>query len=148
MPAGFSPAARLLAIQLLTNRSIQVRLHYGDPGNAGTSNGINVSNGYAHVHIIQGGMTREGTGDTSRFSNTSDINFAAASGGNWGDGSSDQPVSWISLWYDADDATNTISGNFDTFMGAIELASSQQVNDGDPFVIRAMTLDLFTSNPT
>lgn len=146
MPQGFSAAARLLAVQLLANRSIQVRLHYGDPGSAGTSNGIAAANGYAHVHIAQGGMTREGSGTTSRFSNTADINFAAASGGNWGDGSSDQAVSWISLWYDADDDDNIISGNFDTHMGSIELASSQQVNDGDPFVIRAMTLDLFTSN--
>lgn len=148
MPTGYTNTSRLLALSLLVNRTIQVRLHYGDPGSAGTSNGIAVSNGYAHVHIAQGGVTREGTGsDGARYSNTADITYAAASGGNWGDGSSDQPVSWVSLWYDANDPTNTNSGNFDTHMASLELASSQQVNDGDPFVIRQRTLDFTAMNP-
>jgi len=147
MPNGYTNTARLLALSLLVNRTIQVRLHYGDPGSAGTSNGIDESNGYAHVHIAQGGITREGSGaDAARYSNTADINYSAASTGNWGDGSSDQAVSWISLWYDADDATNTVAANFDTHMASLELASSQQVNDGDPFVIRQRTLDFTAMN--
>ena len=145
MPNAYSSNALMLAISELANRTIQVRLHYGDPGNAGTANAIHASNGYAHEILARGAITQE---SGSRYSNTADIEWNPASGGNWGDGSNDQPVSWITLWYDASDAANTDANNFDTLMATLRLASSQQVNDGDPFVLRARTLDLVSLNPS
>jgi len=146
MPAGLSNNALLLGLTEIADRTLQVRLHYGDPGNAGTDNGIDESNAYAHVVVARNGFTQE-TGVT-RFSNTNDVTFADADGGNWGDGSSDQEVGWLSLWYDADDKTNTVPGDFDTLLGNFELRTTQLVQDGDPFVLRRRTIDLVGTTNT
>ena len=142
MPAGFSTAALLLGISAMVDRALQVRLHYGDPGDGGLASPIAVADGYSHELVGRGGFTREGATGV-RYSNAADVDFGAAAGGNWGDGTADQPVSWISLWYDADNVSGVAP---DTWFGNFRLSSAQQVNDGDPFVIRRNTIDIVSMN--
>lgn len=136
MPASWTEDARLLAVGHLADRNIQLRLHYGDPGNAGTSNQIS-GDGYAHATIARGGMTREGV-TNARYSNTAAVDWAAASG-DWGDGTDPQPVSWVSVWYDADAPAGS---GYDTLLASFQIRSPQTVRNGDPFQIRARELDL------
>ena len=142
MPAGLSINALLLGVGAMVDQALQIRLHYGDPGAAGTTNGIDASNGYVHELVAKGGFTREGATGV-RYSNTADVDFGSASGGAWGDGTNTQSVSWISVWYDADNDAGVAP---DTWFGNFRLSSAQQVNDGDPFVIRRRTIDIVSMN--
>ena len=143
MPVGYSNDALELGLAAIVNRTIQVRLHFDDPGNDGTANPISPHGGYAHVHVAKNGFTRE---SAARFSNAADISFTAATG-TWGeDSSTPQDVSWLSLWYDADDADNTNAGDFDTHLGNFQFRTAQTVQNGDPFVIRQRTLDIVSTS--
>ena len=144
MPAGYSEAALELGLAAIVDRNIQVRLHYDDPGNDGTANGIDTTHsGYAHVHITKGGFTRE---SAARYSNTNDINFAAATATLGSDSTTPQDVAWLSLWYDANNEDNTDVSMFDTHLGNFQFRTAQTVQNGDPFVIRQRTLDIVSTS--
>ena len=156
MPAGFTDAAREIGLREQVNRSFWVELHTDDPGNpnAGTpltrttaANRIAAgTNGYYGQYIARNGMVVEGTLTTeARYANQTDVDFGSASGGGWG------TISWITIWYDADDAAATDPGTnastkFDTLFAIMQLQTPQAVTDGDPFVIRANTIDLVSQN--
>ena len=138
MPAGLSDAALDLANAELVNRTMQVRLHTADPGDAGTGSAIS-GNGYSHQALaagsgVSGGWVREVSG---RYSNRADVDFGTASGGSWGS------VSWATIWYDASDPAGT---GYDTLLATYELAVAQTVLDTDPFVLRTGTMDITFAN--
>ena len=139
MPAGLSDAALDLANVELLDRTMQVRLHTDDPGNAGTQNSVSGS-GYTHQALPRGssggssGWIQEANG---RYSNRADVDFGSASGGTWG------TVGWVTLWYDASDPAGT---GYDTLLATYELATAQTVADTDPFVVRAGTMDITLGN--
>lgn len=140
MPIGITNDALILGLVAITNRTIQVRLHYDDPGTNGTDNEIARENGYARLMIARAGFSRESTSDI-RYSNTQQISFGPATG-DWGDGTDNQTVSWLTLWYDRNDPTNTDDATFDTLLSTHEFHTSQQVTTGNPFVIQAHGIDL------
>lgn len=164
MPAGFSDAAMEIGLAEQVNRSFLVRLHTGDPGNPVGTAPLTLStvsnlvaagtNGYQPEFIAQGGITAEASGSAaaqameSRYSNSADVDFGtAASGGGWGS------ISWISLWYDADDpdagdpgSTTADQNMFSTHFANVQLQTAQTVNANDPFVIRARTIDFVNRN--
>ena len=143
--AGYNDVYLDLIAQLATDRTFQVRLHTGDPGDEGTASPVAAENGYEHQVIPKdsaGSVTKEATG---RYSNSADVDFGAASSADdntgWG------TINWITVWYDANDPANTVAGNFDTLAGKFQLATAQQVNTNDPFVIRQRTIDFVAQNP-
>ena len=156
MPAGFSDAAREIGMDAMTARTFWIELHTDDPGNpdaatpltrATIANGITAgTNGYYGQWISKTGFVVEGTLTTeARYANATDVDFGTAAGGTWGS------ISWISIWYDAndEDAANpgtTSSAAFDTLFCVMQLQTAQTVNDEDPFVIRASTIDLISRN--
>ena len=138
MPAGLSDEALDLANAELLNRTMQVRLHTADPGDAGTLNAVS-GNAYSHQALaagsgVSGGWVQEVSG---RYSNRADVDFGTASGGSWGS------VGWVTVWYDADDPAGT---GYDTLLATYELATAQTVEDTDPFVLRAGTMDVTFAN--
>ena len=138
MPAGLSDAALDLANAELLDRTMQVRLHTADPGDAGTASVVN-GNGYNHQPLAagtgaSGGWIQEVTG---RYSNRADVDFGEADGGSWGS------VGWVTVWYDASDPAGT---SYDTLLATYELATAQTVEDTDPFVLRAGTMDVTFAN--
>ena len=137
MPAGLSDAALDLANAELLERTMQVRLHTADPGDAGTASPVS-GNGYAHQALAagtggSGGWVQEASG---RYSNRADVDFGTATG-TWGS------VGWVTVWYDASDPAGT---GYDTLLATYELATAQTVEDTDPFVIRAGTMDVTFAN--
>ena len=145
MPAGLTNNALLLGITEMVNRTFQARLHYSDPGDAGTANPISADHAYEHVTIAKGGIVREGT-TGARFSNQNAISWAAASGGSWGsDATTAAAVTWVTLWYDADDPDNVNSALFDTLFGSWQLNLARRIDDGDTFIIRANGMDVVST---
>ena len=140
MPAGLSDDALDLANVGLLSRTMQVRLHTDDPGDAGTSNAVAPgTNGYQHQALAagvggSGGWVQEVSG---RYSNRADVDFGSASGGTWG------TIGWATVWYDADAPAGT---GYDTLLATYELATAQTVADTDPFVLRAGTMDVTFGN--
>jgi hypothetical protein len=89
-----------------------------------TGGGTEVTgNGYARV--VTG--TISGTGTATTFSNDAAIEFAAASGGNWG------TIGWAGI-FDA-----STSGNL---LAWAPLTTSRVINDGDVFRIPATSLTI------
>ena len=160
MPAGFSDAIREIGLRAQINRSVWIELHTDDPGNPNATtpltrqtiqNGITVGhNGYYGQHVAQGGFIVEGSATTeARYANSADVDFGSADAdedtSGWG------TVSWISIWYDADDEDAADPGTssstaFDTLLAVMQLQTPQAISDGDPFVIRANTIDLLLRN--
>ena len=108
MPEGYTEQALLYALEGIVGRNLQIRLHYGDPGDDGTENAIALVNGYEHLTVRSSQLTREGT-TGARYTNNADaLRSVEALGGNWGrDADTDDPISWISIWTDADNPANT-----------------------------------------
>lgn len=144
MPAGFTNDGLLFMLaDSFGAYAVQVRLHYGDPGVAGTANQIQ-GTGYANQLVASGGFTREGaTG--AKYSNTADVAFTVSAGGAWGDGTNEQAIEWYSLWIDADDDAGSAP---DTFVGAGRFSNSQTVRSGDPFDVQQRSLDLDLTDTT
>ena len=162
MAAGYSDAALELGLKEMVNRSFWIELHTADPGNPVAStpptrsnigSGIAAgNNGYYGQHIAQGGVTIETTassGSESRYSNSGDVDFGSATSSTdtngWGE------IGWISIWYDADDEDAADPGTanssaFDTLFAVMQLQTAQTVGNGDPFVIRANTIDFISRN--
>jgi hypothetical protein len=89
-----------------------------------TGGGTEVSgNGYARV--VTG--TISGSGTATTFTNAAAIEFAAASGGNWG------TIGWAAI-FDA-----STSGNM---LAWAPLTTSKAINDGDIFRIPASSLSI------
>ena len=159
MPAGYSDAAMELGLDAMVDRAFWIELHTGDPGTAtGTAltrttaaNRLTAgNNGYYGRYIARGGVTSEGSSTSeARYSNSADVDFGSATNANdengWGE------IQYITVWYDANApaAANPGQGNssaFDTCFAVMQLATNQQVNNGDPFVIRAETIDFVSTN--
>lgn len=104
-----------LAANEITNRTIQVRLHTGDPGANGTANGITG----ATVDVAAGEWTAASGGDSM---NDNDIDFGVLST------SQSYTVRWVSCF----DGAN--------FMGRSELSSAVTVGANESFSITADTL--------
>ena len=89
-----------------------------------TGGGTEVTgNGYARVSA----GTISGSGTATTFTNAAAIEFAAASGGNWG------TIGWAAV-FDA-----STSGNM---LAWAALTTSRTINDGDVFRIPAGSLDI------
>ena len=89
-----------------------------------TGGGTEVSgNGYARV--VTG--TISGSGTATTFTNAAAIEFAAASGGNWG------TIGWAGIF------TASTGG---TLLAWAPLATSKAINDGDIFRIPASSLSI------
>jgi hypothetical protein len=89
-----------------------------------TGGGTEVS-GNAYARVVTG--TISGTGTATTFSNAAAIEFAAASGGNWG------TIGWAGI-FDA-----STSGNL---LAWAPLTTSRVINDGDVFRIPATSLTI------
>ncbi len=89
-----------------------------------TGGGTEVT-GNAYARVVTG--TISGTGTATTFSNAAAIEFAAASGGNWG------TVGWAGI-FDA-----STSGNL---LAWAPLTTSRVINDGDVFRIPATSLTI------
>ena len=83
-------------------------------------------NGYARVAT----GTISGSGTTTTFTNAAAIEFAAASGGNWG------TIGWAAI-FDASTSGNMIAW--------APLTTSKDINDGDIFRIPATSLSITLS---
>ena len=156
MPAGFTDAIREIGLFAQVDRSLWVELHTDDPGNPNAATPLTRTtianritpgtNAYYGKYIAKGGMVVEGSSSAeARYANNADVDFGSASGGVWG------TISWISIWYDANDAeaTDPVRGDstkFDALFAIMQLQTPQAVGDGDPFVIRANTIDLVSQN--
>ena len=160
MPAGFTDAARELGLKEQVNRTFWIELHTADPGNPNAATPLARgsvtgriapgTNGYYGKFVAAGGFIVEGSSDTeARYANSADVDFGAADSSDnaagWG------TIGWISIWYDADDAAATDpvqadSTKFDTCFCVMQLQTDQSVGTGDPFVIRASTIDLISRN--
>ena len=160
MPAGFTDAAREIGLDAMVDRTFWIELHTDDPGNpnAGTplsrttaANRITAgNNGYYGQWVARGGFIAEGSLATeARYSNQQDVDFGSATSANdntgWGE------VSWITIWYDngapaTGDPGQADSSAFDTLFAVMQLQTAQTVGTGDPFVIRANTIDLISRN--
>ena len=145
MPQGISETGLILQLTGIFNRTLQARLHYGDPGANGTANGLAAVHGYAHVTLAKNAFTREGT-TGARFSNAANIEWPDANGGAWGSSATEpKDVAWLTLWYDASDVDNTVTGNFDTLLATFQMRTPRRVNDGDSFIIEAREMDVVSS---
>jgi hypothetical protein len=92
-----------------------------------TGGGTEVSgNGYARVSA----GTISGSGTATTFTNAAAIEFAAASGGNWGS------VGWAAI-FDASTAGNMLAW--------APLTTARTINDGDVFRIPASSLTITLS---
>ena len=160
MPAGFTDAARRLGLAEQVNRTFWIELHTADPGNpnaatpptraAATGRIAPGTNGYYGQWVARGGFIVEGTSDTEeRYSNREDVDFGSADASDnangWG------TIGWITIWYDADapaaaDPGQADSTAFSTLFAIMQLQTDQAVGNGDPFVIRANTIDLISRN--
>ena len=162
MPAGFTDAAREIGMDAMTDRTFWIELHTTDPGNPNASTpltrtaalsagGIAVGhNGYYGQWVARNGFVVEGTASTeARYANQNDVDFGSADNGEdqngWG------TIGWITIWYDANgqatgDPGQTSSAAFDTHFCTMQLQTEQAVGNGDPFVIRASTIDLISRN--
>ena len=160
MPAGFTDAARRLGLAAQINRTFWIELHTADPGNPNAATPLTRTsaagriaagtNGYYGEWVANGGFVIEGTSDTEeRYSNSADVDFGSADASSntngWGS------IGWITIWYDANGAAAADPGDgdssaFDTLFCVMELQTSQTVGNGDPFVIRAGTIDLISRN--
>ena len=160
MAAGFSDAALELGIKEMVNRTFWIELHTADPGdpvgNAALTRAsvagliTRGNNNYYGQHVAAGGFIIEGTSTSeARYANSADVDFGTADAGEdntgWG------TIGWISIWYDADDAAAADPGQgdpavFDTLFSVMQLQTNQAVGNGDPFVIRANTIDLISRN--
>jgi hypothetical protein len=89
-----------------------------------TGGGTEVS-GNAYARVVTG--TISGSGTATTFSNAAAIEFAAASGGNWG------TIGWAGI-FDA-----STSGNL---LAWAPLTTSRVINDGDVFRIPATSLTI------
>jgi len=89
-----------------------------------TGGGTEVT-GNAYARVVTG--TISGTGTATTFSNAAAIEFAAASGGNWG------TIGWAGV-FDA-----STSGNL---LAWAPLTTSRVINDGDVFRIPATSLTI------
>ena len=89
-----------------------------------TGGGTEVS-GSAYARVVTG--TISGSGTATTFSNASAIEFAAASGGNWGS------IGWAGI-FDA-----STSGNL---LAWAALSTARTINDGDVLRIPAGDLDV------
>ena len=89
-----------------------------------TGGGTEVT-GNAYARVVTG--TISGTGTATTFSNATAIEFAAASGGNWG------TIGWAGI-FDA-----STSGNL---LAWAPLTTSRVINDGDVFRIPATSLTI------
>jgi hypothetical protein len=89
-----------------------------------TGGGTEVT-GNAYARVVTG--TISGTGTATTFSNAAAIEFAAASGGNWG------TIGWAGI-FDA-----STSGNL---LAWAPLTTSRVINDGDVFRIPATSLTI------
>jgi len=160
MPAGYADAAIELGLREMVNRTFWIELHTDDPGNPVATTPLTRTtiahritagmNGYYGQWVAKNGFIVEGSSATeARYANSADVDFGSANNDNdntgWGE------VSWMSIWYDASnaDAANPNQGDssaFDTLFSIMQLQTAQTVGDGDPFVIRANTIDLITRN--
>ena len=162
MPAGYTDAARRLGLAAQIDRTFWIELHTTDPGDpnaavpltrtaALSAGGIAVGhNGYYGQWVARNGFTVEGALTTEeRYSNSSDVDFGTADndedGNGWG------TIGWITIWYDANgqataDPGQASSTAFDTHFCTMQLQTPQAVGNGDPFVIRANTIDLISRN--
>jgi hypothetical protein len=89
-----------------------------------TGGGTEVS-GNAYARVVTG--TISGSGTATTFSNAAAIEFAAASGGNWG------TVGWAGI-FDASTGGNLLAW--------APLTTSRVINDGDVFRIPATSLTI------
>jgi len=89
-----------------------------------TGGGTEVS-GSAYARVVTG--TISGSGTATTFTNAAAIEFAAASGGNWG------TIGWAAI-FDA-----STSGNM---LAWAPLTTSKAINDGDIFRIPASSLSI------
>lgn len=91
MAAGFSNAAKSRAVRgMIGTAGLQVRVHSGDPGSNGTTNGLVAgTGGYQHLNIDNGDLTVSASGVVTNDNQESFVNPS----GNW----SGAP-SWISVW--------------------------------------------------
>ena len=89
-----------------------------------TGGGTEVS-GSAYARVVTG--TISGSGTATTFTNAAAIEFAAASGGNWG------AIGWAGIF----DASTT--GNL---LAWAPLTTSRTINDGDVFRIPASSLTI------
>jgi hypothetical protein len=89
-----------------------------------TGGGTEVS-GNAYARVVTG--TISGSGTATTFSNAAAIEFAAASGGNWG------TIGWAGI-FDASTAGNLLAW--------APLTTSRVINDGDVFRIPATSLTI------
>ena len=162
MPAGFTDAARRLGLAAQIDRTFWIELHTSDPGdpNASTpltraaalnAGGIAVgNNGYYGRWVARNGFGIEGTSATEeRYSNSNDVDFGSAN--NDDDNNGWGTIGWITIWYDANGQATANPGTnssaaFDTHFCTMQLQTNQAVGNGDPFVIRANTIDLISRN--
>ena len=160
MPAGFSDAIREIGLAAQLNRTIWIELHTADPGNPNAATPLTRTtvtgritagtNGYYGRWVAQGGFIVDGTSNTeARFANSADVDFGTANSDDnangWG------TIGWITLWYSSASPTqgNPAQGNsaaFNTLLAVMQLQTEQAVGNGDPFVIRANTIDLILRN--
>ena len=160
MPAGYTDAALEIGASAMVNRTFLIELHTADPGNpvantppTRTTAAGKITNGHNNYYpkwVAKGGFDAEGSSATeARYSNSADVEYRNADNGEdengWGS------VEWITIWYDADDADAADPGTgnsaaFDTLFSVMQLQTAQTVGNGDPFVIRARTIDLISSN--
>ena len=89
-----------------------------------TGGGTEVS-GNAYARVVTG--TISGSGTATTFTNAAAIEFAAASGGNWG------TIGWAGI-FDASTAGNLLAW--------APLTTSRVINDGDVFRIPASSLTI------
>ena len=89
-----------------------------------TGGGTEVS-GSAYARVVTG--TISGSGTATTFTNAAAIEFAAASGGNWG------TIGWAGIF------TASTGG---TLLAWAPLATSKAINDGDIFRIPASSLSI------
>ena len=89
-----------------------------------TGGGTEVT-GNAYARVVTG--TISGTGTATTFSNAAAIEFAAASGGNWG------TIGWAGI-FDASTGGNLLAW--------APLTTSRVINDGDVFRIPATSLTI------
>ena len=92
-----------------------------------TGGGTEVS-GSGYARVVTG--TISGSGTTTTFTNAAAIEFAAASGGNWG------TIGWAGIF------TASTGG---TLLAWAPLTTSKAINDGDIFRIPASSLSITLS---
>ena len=104
-----------------------VSLHTGNPGEANDgANEVTAANGYLRVQINDGSTTNKwAAAAAGEISTDTDIQFAAASGGDWG------IVTHIGI-YDASSSGNLIAYG--------QLGTQKTITNGDTFVITSGNL--------